>query len=124
MNYPIGDFLIQIKNAALARQQEVTVSGTKLIRTVADEMKKMGYLDKVEEKDGKVIVKLTFHRKKPLINKVRLVSKPGLRIYAGVDDLEKDRGPSVYIVSTPKGIMSSRDAIKNRLGGEVIAEVL
>jgi small subunit ribosomal protein S8 len=124
MNYPVGDFLIQIKNAALARQQEVDVSCTKLIRSVADEMKKMGYLDKVEEKDGRIIVKLTFHRKEPLINRVRLISKPGLRIYVGADDLEKERGPSVFIVSTPKGVMSSREAIKKRLGGEVIAEVL
>ena len=124
MNYPVGDFLIQIKNAALARKQEVDVSCTKLIRSVADEMKKMGYLDSVEEKDGRIIVKLTFHKKAPLISKVRLVSKPGLRIYVGVDDLDKERGPSVFIVSTPKGVMSSREAIKKRLGGEVIAEVL
>ena len=124
MNYPVGDFLIQIKNAALARKQEVDVSCTKLIRSVADEMKKMGYLDSVEEKEGRIIVKLTFHKKAPLISKVRLVSKPGLRIYVGVGDLDKERGPSVFIVSTSKGVMSSREAIKKRLGGEVIAEVL
>jgi small subunit ribosomal protein S8 len=124
MNYPVGDFLIQIKNAALARKQGVDVSSTKLIRSVADEMKKMGYLDSVEEKDGRIIAKLTFHKKAPLISRVRLVSKPGLRIYVGADDLEKERGPSVFIVSTPKGVMSSQEAIKKRLGGEVIAEVL
>jgi small subunit ribosomal protein S8 len=124
MNYPVGDFLIQLKNAALARNQEVTVSNTKLIRAVADEMKRLGYLDKVEEKKGKLTAKLAFHKKEPLMNKVRLVSKPGLRIYVGADDLEKERGPSVFIISTPKGVMSSRKAIKERLGGEVIAEVL
>lgn len=123
MNYPIGDFLIQIKNAALARKQEVVIVNTKLIQAVADVLKDLGYLDRVKEDEGKLSVKLTYHRKKPLISLVRLISKPGLRIYSGVDDLEKERGPSVFIISTPRGVMSSREAIKKRLGGEVIAEI-
>lgn len=124
MNYPIGDFLIQIKNAALARKQEVVVINTKLIRAVAGVLKSLGYLEKVKENAGKITAQIRYHQKEPLIGQVRLVSKPGLRIYASVDDLEKEKGPSVFIVSTPQGVMSSKDAIKKRLGGEVIAEVL
>lgn len=124
MNYPVGDFLIQIKNAALARKQEVVVANTKLIRAVAGVLKSLGYLEKAKEDAGKITVQIIYHRKEPLIGQVRLVSKPGLRIYASVDDLEKKKGPSVFIVSTPQGVMSSKDAIKKRLGGEIIAEVL
>lgn len=124
MNYPVGDFLIQVKNAALARKQEIVIANTKLIRAVADVLKDLGYVDSIKEDGGKLSIKLTYHRKKPLINRVRLVSKPGLRIYSGADDLEKEKGPSVFIISTPKGVMSSKKAIKKRLGGEVIAEVL
>ena len=124
MNYPVGDFLIQIKNAALARKQEVVVANTKLIRAVAGVLKSLGYLEKIKEDAGKITVQITYHRKEPLIGQVRLVSKPGLRIYASVDDLEKEKGPSAFIVSTPQGVMSSKEAIKKRLGGEIIAEVL
>ena len=124
MNYPIGDFLIQVKNGALARKQEIVVVNTKMITAVAGVLKDLGYLSEIKSDGNKLSVKLTYHRKKPLLTRVRLVSKPGLRIYQGADDLDKERGPSVFIVSTPKGVMSSREAIKKRLGGEVVAEVL
>jgi len=123
MNYPIGDFLIQVKNAALARKQQVVIVNTKLIQAVANVLKDLGYLDSVKEDEGKLSVKLTYHKKKPLISLVRLVSKPGLRIYSNVDGLEKKKGPSVFIISTSQGVMSSGKAIKKRLGGEIIAEV-
>ena len=55
---------------------------------------------------------------------LKLVSTPGLRIYMGVEELEKIRKPSILILSTSKGVMSSREALKVRLGGEVIVEVL
>lgn len=124
MNYPVGDFLIQIKNASLAKKREVVVRNTKLIKAVADVLKDLGYLSEVKLSSGELTVEIAYHRKEPLINQVRLISKPGLRIYKGVEDLEKQRGPSVFIISTPKGVVSSRQAIKKRLGGEVIAEVL
>jgi len=52
------------------------------------------------------------------------VSKPGLRVYMGVDELGKTKGPTFYILSTSKGVMTSNEAIKKRLGGEIIAEIL
>ena len=54
---------------------------------------------------------------------LKLVSKPGLRIYMGADELAAKRGPSYYILSTSKGIKTSREAIKERIGGEVIVEI-
>lgn len=122
-NYPIGDFLIRIKNAVLAKNREVMVDSTKLIKEMANVLKKEGLLQEVKENKGKLIVQLAYRRKEPVVLDIKLVSRPGLRVYASVDELEKKRGPSTYILSTPKGVMTSKEAIKKRLGGEVIAEL-
>ena len=55
---------------------------------------------------------------------IKLVSKPGLRVYKSVEELESIRSPAIYIVTTNKGIMTAKDAVKKRVGGEVIAEIL
>lgn len=123
VNYPVGDFLIRIKNAALADKRELDVSETKLIKAVADVLKKEGYLEKVTEKQGKLNIRLAYRRKKPVLFKLKLVSKPGLRVYMTVKELEKIKGPSIFILSTPKGVISSQEAKKERLGGEVIVEI-
>lgn len=122
-NYPVGDFLIRIGNAALAKSGEVTMPTTKLIKDVAKAMQKSGYLSEVEEKKGVISVRLAIKRKKPVIMRLKLISRPGLRIYMGADEIGKKRGPSRFLITTPKGIMMSSEAIKNRVGGEVIAEV-
>ena len=122
-NYPVGDFLIRVKNAVLARNREVVVANTKLIKEVAKVLKREGFLESISEKGGELSVRLSFRRKEPVILGIKLVSKPGLRIYMGIDELEKKKGPSMFIISSPKGVMSSSEAKKKRLGGEVIAEV-
>ncbi len=122
-NYPVGDFLIRVKNAALARKRDVVVMNTKLINEVAKVLKKEGFLDEIRESKGELLASLVFRKKEPILLGIKLVSKPGLRIYMGVDELKMRRGPSVFIISTPKGVMSSDEAKKKRLGGEVIAEV-
>jgi len=124
VNYPVGDFLIRIKNAARARKRELVVSETKAIKAVAKVLEKEGFLEKVTREKGELLVRLAFHRKEPVLLDLKLVSKPGLRIYMGVEELEKIKKPSILILSTSKGVMSSREAIKKRLGGEVIVEVL
>ena len=123
INYPVGDFLLRIKNAALARRREVEVADIKLIAAVASVLKKEGFLEEVEKKDGKLIVKISYRKKEPVLLNLKLVSKPGLRIYMGVDELEAIRSPSFFVLSTPKGVLTSRDAIKKRVGGEAIVEV-
>jgi len=123
-NYPIGDFLIQIKNAALAKKRKVTVQKTKLIFSVAKSLKKEGYLSEIEENDNELSVTLGFHKKEPKLFRLKLISRPGLRVYMGADELEKRRGPETLIISTPKGIMTLKAALKKRLGGEVIAEII
>lgn len=123
VNYPVGDFLIRVKNVKLAHNRSIRVRSTKLIKGVAMVLQKLRYLDKVEEKNGYLEAVLTYRKKEPLLIDLKIISKPGLRIYISVDELEKKRGPSTFIISTPKGIMTSKEAIKKRLGGEVIVEV-
>lgn len=124
LNYPVGDFLIQIKNAARAHKKEVSLAKTKFIKQVANVLKKEGFLDSVTEDKGLLLLKLAFQRKEPVIMDIKLVSKPGLRVYKGASDLGSKRSASIFLVSTSKGVMSSSEAVKKRLGGEVIAEVL
>lgn len=123
VNYPVGDFIIRVKNAALASKKEVISENTKIIKQIAQVLKKMGYLDEVRQEDRGLKVLLAFKKKKPVLLDAKLISKPGLRVYMGTLKLEKKRGRSSYIVSTPKGVLSGKDAIKIGVGGEVIAEV-
>ena len=122
-NYPVGDFLIRVKNAALAGKKKVECKNTNLVREVAEVLKKKNFLDEITEEGQKISASLTFRKKKPAIFGIKLISKPGLRIYMGVSEIEKKKGASFYIISTPTGVVDSYEAIKKRVGGEVIAEV-
>lgn len=123
-NYHIADFLIRLKNAAMANIKEVTMPSTNLIEAVAKTLKSEKYLSDVSVKDGKITVKLAIYMKRPVLANVTVISRPGLRIYMNVDEIEAIKSPDVYILSTPKGVMSGKQAIKARAGGEVIAKVI
>jgi small subunit ribosomal protein S8 len=123
INYPIGDFLIRLKNAVIAGNKEIMVPSTKLIKSVSEVLKKAGYLSEVKYETAVTTVSLAIRRKEPVLMDVRLVSKPGLRIYMKVDELESQKGPFIVILSTPSGIMTGQEAIKKRIGGEVIARI-
>lgn len=122
-NYPVGDFLIRVKNVAMAKGKNLTAPSTKQIVAVSAALKKAGYFDEVKKGKEGLEVSLTFKDKKPLLININLISKPGRRIYLGADEITKKKGPSFYLISTPKGILTSREAIKANQGGEVIAEV-
>lgn len=124
VNYPVGDFLIKIKNAALVNHKEVVYQHSKLVYEVAKKLVELKFLEKVERKDDELFLSLMYHKREPILMNIKLVSKPGLRIYQNVRELENKKGPSVYIVTTNKGILSHMEAIKKNLGGEVIAEIL
>lgn len=123
INYSIGDFLIRIKNTALAGKKEFEVDSTKLIESIAKVLKKEGILTEVKKKSGKLTVKLAYRKKEPTLMNLKIISRPGLRIYMGADELSAIRGPSYFVLSTPKGTMTSLEAIKQRVGGEVIVEI-
>lgn len=123
-NYPLGDFLIRVKNAALAGKREVIVPQNKLIKATTEVLKKLGFVEKVETKDANLVVYVAFKRKKSVLINLKLVSKPGLRIYASVAEIKaRKKGASTLILSTPSGMMSLSDAVKKNAGGEIIAEV-
>jgi small subunit ribosomal protein S8 len=124
LNYPIGDFLIKLKNAAMAKNKSFEARSTKQIMAVAEALKKQGYLDGVKKEKTKTTFLLAFRHKRPYLTDLKLVSKPGLRIYTDVWELSKRRKPSILLISTPKGIVSSKEAIKLGVGGEVIVEIL
>lgn len=123
INYSIGDFLVRIKNAALAGKKEMEVDNTKLIESIAKVLKKEGVLTEIKKKDGKLTVKLAYRKKEPILMNLKIISRPGLRIYMSVDELSAIRGPSCFILSTSKGMKTSREAIKERIGGEIIVEI-
>jgi len=123
-NYPIGDFLIRVKNAAMAGNKHFSVPSTKMIYEVASVMKKMDYLSEVVQKDDELSITLSYFSKEPVLMNLKLISRPGYRRYVSVNELIDFKGPQKYILSTPKGIMSSSEAVKNHTGGELIVEIL
>jgi len=120
----VGDFLIKIKNASMAKNKNVEYVAEKQVVAIAKALVRLGFLDGANQKDGVLETGLTFKNKKPLLMNIKLISKPGLRIYMTAKEINAKKGPSLYLITTPKGIMSSREAVKNNLGGEVIAEIL
>lgn len=124
-NYPIGDYLIRIKNAARAGRREVVVGKSKFMEAVGRALVKAKVLESVESREGNLVSNLAYHKKAPLLVDLKLVSKPGLRIYMNVDELKsrKRRNASKLLLSTPVGIIDSDEALKKRVGGEVLAEI-
>lgn len=123
-NYHVADFLIRLKNASMANLKEISMPTTNLINAVAQTLKHEKFLNEVIVKDGQITAKLSIYMKRPVLSNVTIVSRPGLRIYMNVDEIESINSPDIYILSTPKGVMSSKQAIKARVGGEVIAKVI
>jgi len=116
--------LIKIKNAAMVNNRVVESRCTNLVKSVARSLKAMGYLEKVEIKKDVIISTLVFRNREPVLIDLKIVSKPGLRVYMSLDELNQRRKPTNLILSTSKGVMPSRQAIKKGVGGEVIVEVL
>lgn len=123
LNYQIGDFLIQIKNAALAKNREVVTGTTKLKLAVAKTLKKEGFVNEISQKEQLLTVQLAYQHKEPVLVDLKLVSKPGRRVYARTNEIENKKGPSILLITTPEGVISSKEARKLRVGGEVIAEI-
>jgi small subunit ribosomal protein S8 len=123
ITFPIGDFLIRIKNAGRAKYRNVKFPFNKLAFQVAKVLEKEKMLSDVKKQENDLLVNLVYQKKEPVITDIKLVSKPGLRIYMDVSKIAEKKGSSFYIISTSKGVMTSKDAIKNNLGGEVLVEI-
>ncbi len=128
-NYPVADLLIRLKNATLARQKSVAVPYSRLKESLAKVLVKEGLVEKVEVsgEGAKKELQLTLSEEKGRIRpiEVRIISKPGRRVYCqakGIRTLR--RGLGVIVLSTPAGVMTDKEALKKHVGGEVICRVI
>ena len=125
---PIADMLTRIRNANNARHETVDIPASKLKIAIAQILLDEGYIKSFQVLEGNyqgvIRVTLKYLGKEKVITGLRRVSKPGLRMYAGADDLPKVlRGLGIAIISTSKGVMTDKDARKQHVGGEVLAFV-
>jgi small subunit ribosomal protein S8 len=128
MTDPIADLLTRIRNGQTARKSEVTTSSSKLKQAVLRVLKEEGYIadfrvDANGEKQ-QIVIGLKYYDGRPVIDRLERVSRPGLRIYRGKDELPKILGGmGTVIISTPKGVMTDRQARSIGQGGEVLCIV-
>ena len=128
MTDPIADMLTRIRNAQLIERATVEMPSSKVKIAIAKVLKDEGYIDgyKVggEEKKPLLEIALRYHAGRPVIEKIERVSKPGLRIYKGKDDIPRVmNGLGIAIVSTSRGVMTDRAARASGVGGEVLCIV-
>jgi small subunit ribosomal protein S8 len=126
---PIADLLTRIRNGCQARLMSVDVPHSRIKLEVIKLLEKEGYIEShevtTESKFPSIRIVLKYDKKRqPLINTIKRVSKPGLRVYKGVDELKPIRnGLATRIMTTNKGLMTDREARRRKLGGEILCEV-
>ena len=126
---PIADLLTRIRNANAAKHESVTVPASNMKKAICQILLDEGYLKDVKVEDdglqGNIVITLKYGENKTrIIQGLKRISKPGLRIYAGVEDMPRVmKGLGVAIVSTSKGVMTDKKARKLGVGGEVLAFV-
>ena len=129
MSDPIADMLTRIRNAQATEKVSVFVPASKVKRAIAQVLKDEGYIEDfaVRDQDGHPVIEigLKYYAGKPVIEKLERVSRPGLRIYRGRDDIPRVmNGLGVAIVSTSRGVMTDRRARESGIGGEVLCVVV
>lgn len=126
---PIADMLTRIRNAGSAKHDTVDILGSKMKKSIADILLEEGYIKSYQSIDdgGQGIIRITLKYlpgKEKAITGLRRVSKPGLRVYAGSEELPYVlKGLGIAIISTSKGVMTDKKARKEHVGGEVLAFV-
>jgi len=129
MSDPIADMLTRIRNAQAMEKTSVTMPASKVKTAIARVLKDEGYIEDFKiagdvAKVAELEIGLKYYAGRPVIESIARVSKPGLRIYRGKDELPSVmNGLGVAIVSTPKGVMTDRKARSLGMGGEVLCTV-
>ena len=127
----IADMLTRIRNAASAKHDSVDIPASNMKKEIAYILLKEGYIKDVQisndDKQGSIRVMLKYtgaNKKKNVITGIKRISKPGLRVYAGKDEVPKVLGGlGIAIISTSRGVMTDKSARKEGIGGEVLAFV-
>lgn len=125
---PIADMLTRIRNAANVNKHEVRVPHSKIKETIAKELVKSGFLKNVEVEKGtpraEIVITINEEGQNARFTELVRMSTPGRRMYTSAKDIPKVKsGRGIVLISTSKGVMSSFEATKQRLGGEVICKV-
>ncbi len=127
MQDPIADLLTRIRNGQMAEHSTVSMPSSKLKVSVCGVLEKEGFIRGYAVEEGvkaELTVKLKYHEGTAVIEKIARVSRPGLRIYKRREQLPKvNGGLGISIISTPKGVMTDREARKAGVGGEVLCMV-
>ncbi len=130
MTDPIADMLTRIRNALIVKKEKVEIPASKTKIDIANILVKEGYIQACEIVEAKpqnsIVLTLKYAQQKGLkvINGLERVSKPGLRVYANVNDIPKVyNGLGIAILSTSKGILSDKEARAMKVGGEVLAKI-
>ncbi|MCL2545912.1 MAG: 30S ribosomal protein S8 [Oscillospiraceae bacterium] len=126
---PVADMLTRIRNANAARHDSVDIPASKFKKSIAEILKQEGYIKSIntiqDNGQGTLRIALKYTQdNERVITGIKRVSKPGLRVYVGAEDLPKVlRGLGIAIVSTSKGVMTDKRARSEKIGGEVLAFV-
>ena len=129
MTDPVADMLTRLRNAAMAKHVSATIPRSKLKEQIAQILKREGYIADYEvltdSPQGSIKVTLKYSADRtPVLSGLKRVSKPGLRVYKGKNEIPRVLGGlGTVIISTPKGLMTGRDAWRQNVGGEVVAYV-
>ena len=129
VNDTVADMLTRIRNANAMKYKTVEVPGTKLTRGIADILTKEGFIDGYDTNKLSVgemlVLNLKYSKSKErVINGLKKISKPGLRVYAKADEMPRVlNGLGIAIVSTSEGLMTDKEARAKKIGGEVLAYI-
>lgn len=126
MTDPVSDMLTRIRNAAQARHERTLVPASKLKRNIAEILKNEGYIADVRQEDERTLaIVLKYGRDRTsVIDGIRRISRPGRRVYVSHDRIPRVlSGLGISILSTSRGVMSDRDARRQKVGGELLCEV-
>lgn len=124
----IADFLTRIRNASAAKHKSLDVPSSKLKVAIAEILKDQGFITSYQLRNEgpqpTLEVKLRYYYGQPVIREIKRVSKPGRRVYAGATELPRVRnGLGVAIISTPRGVMSDKQARRENVGGEILCTI-
>lgn len=126
---PIADMLTRIRNASMVQHKQVVMPSSKIKASIAKILQEEGFIDGFvvtdEKPQPKLVLRLKYTgRGEPVITGLERVSKPGRRVYTGYQTIPWVRaGLGISILSTPKGLMTGRQARRNKLGGEIVCNV-
>lgn len=125
---PVADLITRIRNAIAVGKTEIRVPTSKLKFAVAEKLQKINYIEKVELEKAEprdiLHIVINNENENSRINEISKVSKPGRRVYVGVEEIPKVKsGRGTVLISTSKGIMTGQEALKNKLGGEVLVKI-